>query len=121
MHTEHPSSIVEMRQDTLEISSFLIRMEGARDSCTKQDGGTTLKFPCTKQYGEKAFLLTTSWKELPWMAAEPEYESLRGKNDDPRLGEGVAPLDEKDTIGDEGLANMSFKGTKGPRAEAIAR
>ena len=55
------------------------------------------------------------------MAAEPEDEFLRGKNDNPRLGEGVAPLDEGDTIGDEGLANMSFKGTEGPRAEAIAR
>jgi hypothetical protein len=59
------------------------------------------------------------------MAAEPEDESLRGKNDDPtkdpRLGEGVAPLDEGDAIGYEGPANMSFKGTEGPRAEAISR
>jgi hypothetical protein len=59
------------------------------------------------------------------MATEPEDESLRGKNDDPtedpRLGEGVEPLDEGDAIGDEGLANMSFKGIEGSRTEAIAR
>jgi hypothetical protein len=45
-------SIVEMRQANLEITSFLIWMEGAGASCTKQDG-------------EKLFLLTTSQKELP--------------------------------------------------------
>jgi hypothetical protein len=60
-------SVVELRRANLEITSFLIGMEGFGASCTKQEGGTTL-----------TFLETPILKELPRKAAEPKVEPLRG-------------------------------------------